>query len=801
MVKAVPTVSDLLTILCHLRQMSMFTGLWSQIRERRESNRNARARILLWATLAGLIFGAIEFGQPLEDMLRIGRNLARSHPASGDIVVVAIDDRSLDRVEQWPWPRRYHAQLAEKLNGLGARRILFDIDFSSRSHPQEDRAFAATLARLGQKVTLAIRFVIDPVTGDRTDNFPIPAFRRHVQLANINVRYNRQGAAWELPYGLSYEGVSHPSFAATLSGRGGETGEMFPIDYAISPRSIPVVSAADIIEGRVSVEQIAGKDVVIGTTSLDLGDIYFLPGTGRLSGVYLHVLGAETLKQGRPISVTWLVPFFLAFLLAAAALSMRSGRAITVAFVIAVAALLLLPLFLEARLVFINVTPALFLLIVGGGSVAWSSFKRSYRERGTINSISGLPNLNALRLEKLGRDRTLVAARIQNYAEVASALPAEQEKALVEQIAARLAIGAAGHKLYQGDEGIFAWLSDQGVTRSFGEHLDALHALFRSPVIIADNQVDLTVTFGFDASNARSLANRLGSALVAADEAASESLRWKEYDPAKLKDAAWKLSLLSQLDGAIESGDLWVAYQPKLDLKTSTIIGAEALVRWTHPDKGPISPLEFILAAEQSDRIERLTAFVLDRAVGAAAAVNRKGIPFQISVNLSARLIDQPSLVSSIRDLLAKHELAPHRLTLEITETAALTTSGSSLDALLELRYLGVDISIDDYGTGLSTLDYLKKIPATEIKIDKSFVQAIEKSHSDRLLVHSTIQLAHSLGQKVVAEGVEDSETLKTLERMGCDLAQGYLIGRPVNFRTLLKQLSEELTYKIAKHG
>ena len=765
--------------------------IWSRISERRASNRNSRARILLWATLAALIFGAIEFGQPLDDLLRGSRNLARKHDASGDIVIVAIDDRSLQRLDKWPWPRRYHAKLAENLHRQGAKRIMFDVIFSSTSDAKEDAIFAKSLARLGRQVTLPIRFVIDPVTGERTDNFPIPALRRHVDLANINFRYNAYGNVWKLPYALDYQGRAYPSLASALAGVSGASNDVFTVDYSVDVRSIPVISAADVIEGRVSPDRIAGKDIVIGTTSLELGDLYFVPGYGRMSGVYLHVLGAETLKSGAPVEVGWFVPLLVALLIAAVCLftrSMRVSIAITGAGTLC---FLLVPLPLEARLIFIDILPAVFLLVAVGGSIAWSSFKHSYRVRGTVNSVSGLPNLNALRLEKDGRDSTLIAVRIQNYAQVASALPAEEEKALVEQIAARLTIGAATQKIYQGDEGIFAWLADQATTRSIGEHLDALHRLFRSPVIIAGNQVDLTVTFGFDAESDRSLANRLGSALVAADEAATEGLRWKEYDAAKLKDAAWKLSLLSQLDGAIESGDLWIAYQPKLDLVTKEIVGAEALVRWTHPEKGPISPVEFILAAEQSDRIEKLTAYVMEGAIAAAATVNKRGIPFQVSVNLSARLIDNPSLVSSVTELLEKHSLPPSRLTLEITETAALTTSGTSLGALLELRYIGVDISIDDYGTGMSTLDYLKKIPATEIKIDKSFVQAIEKSHSDKLLVHSTIQLAHSLGQKVVAEGVEDSETLASLERMGCDLAQGFLIGRPMNFRSLLKQLSE----------
>ena len=770
--------------------MAGLKSVWARVRERREGNKNSRARILLWATIAALIFGGIEFGQPLDDLLRTMRNKPRQHAASGDVVVVGIDDRSLERLQRWPWPRRHYGRLAERLSELGAKKIMFDLEFATPSDPVEDQKLASSLAKLGKKVTLAVRFVINPVTGERSDNLPLPAFRKHSDLANINAWYSPLGAVWELPYRLEYKGKSYPSFAAQIAGVDGAPGETFPVDYSIDPRTVPSMSAADVIEGKVPAERIAGKTVVIGVASPDLGDIYLLPGYGRMSGVYVQVLGAETLKEGRPLDLGWILPFLAAFMIAAASTFLRSFRAITASFSGSIAALLLLPFFLEAHLIFMDVLPALFFLVTVGGSVAWSTFRRSYRERGTINTVSGLPNLNALRQEKAGEEQTLIAVRVQNYAEVASALPPEEEQALVEQISARLTVGTATRKLYHGDEGIFAWLVNQGLARSIGEHLDALHALFRSPFIVGENQIDLTITFGFDGGSNRSLSNRLGSALVAADEAAAEGLRWKEYDRAKLKDATWRLSLLSQLDSAIEAGDLWIAYQPKLDLASGRIVGAEALARWTHPEKGPISPVEFILAAEQSDRIERLTDYVLDHAIGAAAEVNARNVHFQVSVNLSARLIDHPGLVQKITGLLDKHRLLPSCLSLEITETAALTTSANSVNALLELRYLGVDISIDDYGTGMSTLDYLKKIPATEIKIDKSFIQAIAKSHSDKLLVHSTIQLAHSLGQKVVAEGVEDSDTLKALERMGCDLAQGYLIGRPMEFHALLKQLS-----------
>jgi EAL domain-containing protein (putative c-di-GMP-specific phosphodiesterase class I) len=289
----------------------------------------------------------------------------------------------------------------------------------------------------------------------------------------------------------------------------------------------------------------------------------------------------------------------------------------------------------------------------------------------------------------------------------------------------------------------------------------------------------------------RSVGNRLGSALVAAAEAAAEGAKWREFDKAKLADAAWKLSLLSQLDAAIDDGHLWVAYQPKLDLATRTIVGAEALVRWTHPEKGAISPIEFVAAAEQHNRIERLTQHVLHRAVLAAATINAHDIDFSIAVNLSARLLETRDIVTMVADALAAHRLEPHRLTLEITETAALV-GGNSLAILNELRALGLHISIDDYGTGLSTLEYLKKIPASEIKIDRSFVQAMLSSSSDLLMINSTIQLAHSLGHKVVAEGCETDEVIVRLGELGCDIAQGYRIGRPMTFQDLARRILAE---------
>jgi diguanylate cyclase len=762
------------------RGKSLLKRFWSQ----------PRHRLLFWTGLVGLIFGIVGIAKPIDDYLSVARSGIRQHEVSGDIVLVAIDDRSLKELANWPWPRRYHGQLAEQLDRLGARSIFFDIDFSPRTEPAEDAALESSLKRLGDKVTLALRFVIDPITGERVDNFPQERFLKHSRLANINLRFTAQGMVWSVPYALTYRGKDYPSFSASLSGVHGDAGALFPVDFAHDPRSVRVVSAVDVITGRVPADAIKGKDIVIGTTSLQLGDVLVLPGHGRMSGVYIHILGAETLKDGRPIVLGWFVPFLFGLALTAACMFARRLRVAVTIFVAGFSAFLLLPLFLEAYRIRVEIMPALFLLTVAGGSYGWQWYRRSWRERASINPISGLPNLNALREGAIRDDQILIAARVQNYPEVCATLPAKDERSLVEQITSRLSLGASGGTLYQGDEGIFAWVADAQMESHLDEHLDALHSLFRSPVIVCGTRFDLALTFGVDSGSDRSSANRLGGALVAADEAAAESLRWKRYDPSRPEDAVWRLSILSQLDAAIDAGDLWVAYQPMFDVATRSIIGAEALARWTHPEKGAISPIEFIPAAEQNGRIEKLTEFVLEHAIRGAAVLNRR-IDFNLAVNLSPKLLGRFPLESTVMDLLNRYGLDPERLTLEVTETAALATGTADLDPLHRLRECGVRISIDDYGTGLSTLEYVRRIPATEIKVDKSFVQSIHNSNSDKLMVNSTIQLAHSLGQKVVAEGVEDLQTLEALAAMGCDIVQGFYLAKPMTYKELTKMLTE----------
>jgi EAL domain-containing protein (putative c-di-GMP-specific phosphodiesterase class I)/CHASE2 domain-containing sensor protein len=752
-------------------------------RRNREPGTKRPARMLAWAIGLGLLFGAIAAGEYPEDRLRVVRNHINERPVSGQIVLVGIDEKSVGLIGRWPWPRGRYGQLIDAIEASGPEQQVHDIMFPDKSDPAQDRQLAAAIGR-SSNITLAYLPRSGAHEGKYEDVEPLPLFMKHAGIGTIGLQYNYANEAWFLPRGTRRGETVIPSLASILADRNMGSDTDFRVNYAFDPASIPTYSAADVIAGRVGKAQLHGKTVIVGINAERLGDQFMIPGWGKASGANLHIIGAETLKAGSPIDLGWVPAYLIACLLVVAAIK-RKLKPQVILLGGGTALLLALPLLLERAQIFADITPGLFVIAWVATGITMQNMKR----RGLTNTVSGLPNLNALRRAGHERERPLIVARVINYAQIVSTLSVAHERALTEQIVSRLKVGSEVSTVYQGDEGIFAWTVPAGT--AIGHHVEALHALFRSPAKIDGRPFDIAISFGVEIGSGRSIANRLGSALVAADEATNEGLRWKYHDPERLKDAAWRLSLLSQLDDAIDHGQVWVAFQPQLDLRTNRVRGAEALARWTHPEKGPISPSEFVAAAEQNDRIEKLTFFVLERAVAAASQINREHGPFDMAVNLSARMLADKTLPSRVRELLDRHELDPARLTLELTETAALA-SGADIGPLFGLRELGIKISIDDYGTGLSTLEYLKKIPASEIKIDQSFVKSMRDHRSDLVMVQSTIALAHSLGRTVVAEGVESREILDMLVAMKCEIAQGFVIGRPCSLNDLSKRLAGE---------
>ncbi len=754
--------------------------------------------LLIWTLVSGLLFGLAEFGDPLDDIFRIGRNKMREHNASGQVVVVGIDNLSQQDVGNWPWGARDYAAVINHLGDAGAKRIFFDFPINGLARDPGAPLLVEALKQNSGKVYMAADFSDDPATGKRTMLLPPEQMRQHVRLINTNVWINGYNIVWNGRFANRVGDLVVPSIASEMSGIRGAVGEEYPIDYSVRLASLPYLSAGEIVRDDASIKQVNGRDVIIGTNATGVGNRYSVPGQSPSASVFVSALAAETLLAGKPSAYSWLIPFLVA--LAVTALMLRvSRRSLVMGMIILLPICSIgLPLLLESYGKFTQIMPATMLMLGSMGHLAWKLHRQRFDERGMVNEVSGQPNLNALRAQGTESQDGLIAARIHNYAEAATALPAAAEKELVDQIIMRLSLGNGGCKVYQGDEGIFMWQVPATTINNVGDQLAGLSAIFRSPANISGRLIDLGIAFGVDADPGRSIQSRMSSALLACQEAQNAGEHWRVYDPTKLEATEWRVTMLGELDAAIDNGEVWVAFQPKLDLLSGEICGAEALVRWTHPEKGPINPEEFITAAERHDRIEKLTEHVLNRAVQVAAILNRDGRKFDMAVNLSPRLIGHANLKPMVIQTLRRHGLSAERLILEITETAAMSSAEAAMQELRDLRSIGLQLSIDDYGTGFSTLDYLKRCPATELKIDRSFVRMLVSSRSDRIMVNSTIELAHSLGEEVVAEGVEDNETLQLLGQMGCDKAQGYLIGRPMPYEALVDYLADYSPAKAA---
>ena len=251
-----------------------------------------------------------------------------------------------------------------------------------------------------------------------------------------------------------------------------------------------------------------------------------------------------------------------------------------------------------------------------------------------------------------------------------------------------------------------------------------------------------------------------------------------------------RLSMLGDLRAAIEGRELDVHFQPKLDLSTGTIVGAEALVRWTHSVRGMVPPTQFVRVAEDTGLIKQLTDLMLDRGISELREIHDRGYHLGLAVNLSTHDLLDTKLAERVDGHLQASGVDPALLTLEITESSLLIDAPRARATINELNEVGVHMSIDDFGTGYSSLSYLRRLPVSELKIDRSFVANVLLDEQDEVIVRSTIDLGHNLGLEVVAEGVENNEVLERLQSFGCDVAQGFCISRPLPANHLMSWLA-----------
>lgn len=319
-----------------------------------------------------------------------------------------------------------------------------------------------------------------------------------------------------------------------------------------------------------------------------------------------------------------------------------------------------------------------------------------------------------------------------------------------------------------------------------------LHALER-PFPLNGEMVDISASMGIarfpeHGTDAITLTRHADVAMYAAKH---NHIGYTVYSAQQEHGSRADLALKSQLRHAIERDELVLHYQPKINHATGKVMGVEALIRWQHPKRGFLSPDLFISAAEKTGLIGPLARWVLTKALLQCTQLHQAGMFISVAVNLSTRNLHDRHLPAEIASLLANAQINPAYLVLEITESAVMDNPVLALEILNQLDEMGVTLAIDDFGTGYSSLAYLSKLPVDEIKIDKSFVIDMMNDRQAAVIVRSTIDLAHNLGMKVVAEGVETGEAWNTLTQWGCDFAQGYYMSKPLPADQLMQWLAQ----------
>ncbi len=760
-----------------------------------DQGRGVRIAIVLVALLVATFAIGGGIGQGTERDLRTMRAGWREHAASGNVVVVEVDARSIAALDHWPWPRRYLAQALDRIRAGHARSVAFDVDFSSRSTPADDALFAAALKRSGGAVILpTFTQSADSRGAQMIDTLPLPAFRPSAFIAGVNVQPDGDGVVRSYPLSIVTRGVTRPSIGAMLAETSATGGTAFPIDYAIDPDTIPRISFVDLLQGRVAPDRIAGKRIMIGATAIEIGDRYAVPGRGVVPGVVVQALATETLMAKGARTALGPLPLALLALAAISVLTVLTGerrRLVGLAVILAMPFLIALPL--DAAGWEADIVPAM-LATIGALSVAGATMLlRELRNRRFVDLDSGLANARALEQAAAGTPAIdLFVARIDRLTEMTAALGHRAATTALLQIADRLG-AATGCTIYRVEDDALAWIGGPADDEHNEEDIfRRLTGVLKAPVEVGGIPVEARAAFGVAGGAGTDAKDLIAGAQIAARRVRARGGVWDRFASGDSDAARWELSLLGAFGEAIRNGEIWVAYQPKVGAADGMIQGSEALVRWRHPARGLIPPDAFIPLVEREGRTVELTAFVLDTAVSDLARWHAAGHRICVAVNLSATLLHDPALVPMVADAVARAGIDPATLTLELTESAIISDAEAAIGTLEKLRALGVKLSIDDYGTGQSTLTYLRRFPAAELKIDKSFIQNIVRNGSDRLLVRSTIELAHAMGMTVVAEGVEDEECLQALRAIGCDTIQGWHTGKPMPFDDFTARLATD---------
>ena len=402
---------------------------------------------------------------------------------------------------------------------------------------------------------------------------------------------------------------------------------------------------------------------------------------------------------------------------------------------------------------------------------------------------------------KSEHDVSLVAAllRLENVSDIRMTIGQDMASQFVAKVVERLNFLASDDEtLYRLNEGALLYIGWEPNGFDQNKFISSVATALDLPVSLDGVDIDPQFHLGFAGCskecNARTL---IRQAELAAEQAAERGLLHETYDRDYDEYMAERLSLMADMRRAVENNEMMLCYQPKVDFESNKVSQVEALLRWQDSERGVVSPEIFIPLAERTGYIKAITRWVIERAMQDCRAWRQQGHQVKVAINLSARDLVEEGFANYIKSQLAANGLDKNAVAFEITESAVIESRDKAIALIEKLREFGLDIAIDDFGTGESSMSYLKELPATELKIDKSFITAIAQNPADQIIVRSAIELGHRLGMKVTAEGIEDIATESLLKDFACDYGQGWLYAKPLSLEKLIELLKKSDTFEI----
>lgn len=749
-----------------------------------------------------------------------------------DIVIIAIDEPSIAKLGRWPWPRHLHADLLTQLTDAQVKVVGFDILFSEPETARSDEAFAKAIAQHG-RVILAVAPEQTTSDSELIELLPIPTIAvNSAGIGHVDSEIDIDGICRRI-YLYAGLGDAHwPALGLALyqnylevqadlpfdtdqaepSGSGWLRKTPFLIPFSGPPGHIPRYSYIDVLNGEVGAEELAGKIALVGATAVGMGDAISTPVSGhhqRMPGVELNAnvtvafLNSKFIHEAST-TVKYLLSIALVILLLPLSKFLpRRYYPLCLPIAISCSIALCITLFQELRFWF-PPSEAMLLQVLFFAVLSWRRYNLSQRKISQLNQevyqrlnfdpLTHLPNREML------KDQLVMAIEETATTEKFALLVIQLSG--IKEVNDRLGITAGDNVLIIAADQIkkavdhkypvarlggieFAVLlpkqKDIEEIRHIGRRL---LQLLQSPYAQENEHFFLSPSIGIsiypDDGNQTEIL--LSNAFTAMHKAKSNHKRELYFYSSQLKkEIVNESALTSDLHLALHNNQFEVYYQPQVLSETGQIVGLEALLRWNHPERGLVSPLEFIPLAEKTGLIIPIGEWVMASACRQVANWNIKlDQPIRIAVNLSALQFSDDSLTKSIENILNETQLPAEFLEIELTESALMQDYQATVKTLVDLKSMGVKIAIDDFGTGYSSLSYLKQFPLDRIKIDQSFVRDLDESVESTEITQAIITMAHNLNLTVLAEGVETPQQRGFLLNQSCEELQGFFFSRPL---------------------